>query len=125
MSGFGFDRAAGEEQIADETVADVAPQARDSAEAGDETKSQLGKTEARHFVGDNEIAEDSKFEAAAHAQAVNGGKGNERSGINGIGHAVDALDKHSQAGDAFPGRKFHRVVVELFQVAAGAGAAGA
>jgi len=103
ISGFGFDGAAGEEQIADEAVANVAAEAWNSAEAGNEAEAQLGETEARHFVRDDEIAEESEFEAAAHTEAVNSSKRDERRGVDGIGHAVDALDEFSEAGNAFLG----------------------
>jgi hypothetical protein len=125
VSGFGFDGAAGEKEIADEAVADVAAKAGNASEAGDETEAQLGKTEAGHFVGDDEIAEKSEFEAATHAEAVNGSESDEGSGIDGVGHAVNALDKGSEAGDAFLRRKFQGVAVKLFEVAADAEAAGA
>jgi hypothetical protein len=125
VSGFGFDGAAGEEQISDEAVADVAAKAGNAAETGDEAEAEFGETETRHFIGDDEIAEESEFEAAAHAQAVNGSEGDERSGIDSIGDAVDALDKGSQAGDAFLRRKFQGVAVKLFEVAADAETSGA
>ena len=59
LRGFGFDGAAGEEQIADETVADIAAKARNAAEAGDEAKAEFGEPEAGHFIGDDEIAKES------------------------------------------------------------------
>jgi hypothetical protein len=125
VRGFGFDGAAGEEQISDEAVANVAAKAGNAAETGDEAEAEFGETETRHFIGNDEIAEESEFEAAAHAQAVNGGEGDERSGVDGISDAVDALDKSSQAGDAFLWGKFQGVAVKLFEIAADTKAARA
>src|ERR1700730_19150975 len=42
----GIDAAPGKKQIADHAVADVALESRNAAEAGDESQTQLGKTEA-------------------------------------------------------------------------------
>ena len=125
MRGLGFDCAAGEEQIADETVADVATEARNAAKAGDKTESKLGKAEARHFVGDDQIAEQRELEAPAHTQAVNGGERDEWRRVDGVGDAMNALDESAQAGDAFLWRKMQRVGVKLLQVASNAEATGA
>src|SRR6516165_9284384 len=91
LRALGFHRSAGKEQVADESVADLAPQARDAAEARDQAKAQLRKTEARHFVGNDEIAAQRQFEPAALAQAMNGGEGNKRRLIDRIQHSVDSL----------------------------------
>jgi hypothetical protein len=125
LRGLGFDGAAGEEQIADEAIADVAAETGYAAEAGNETEAKLWETEARHFVGDDQIAEESEFEAASHAEAVNGSEGDEGCGVDGIGHSVDSPDECSQAGNAFLWGEFQCVVVELFQIAADAEAARA
>ncbi len=98
---FRLDGAAGEEQIADEAVTDVAPKTRNAAEAGDETEAKLGKTEARHFVRDDQVAEKRELKSAAHAETVNGGEGDERCSIDCVGDFMDALDKLSEPGDAF------------------------
>jgi hypothetical protein len=106
VRGFGFDGAAGEEQIADEAVADVAAETGNAAKAGDEAEAEFGKSEARHFVGDDQIAQEGEFEAATHAETVNGRESDEWSSVDGIGNAVNALDKSSQASDTFLWRKF-------------------
>src|ERR1700746_394711 len=93
VRGLGLDGAASKEQIADETVADVAAETRNATESGDETEAKFGKTEARHFVGDDQIAEERQFEAAAHAQAVHDGKRDEWRGVDGVGNAMNTLDE--------------------------------
>jgi len=125
VPGFGFDCAAREKQIADEAVANVAAETGNAAEAGDETEAKFGKAKARHFVGNDQIAEESEFQAASHAETVNGGESDKRRGVYGVCDFVDAFDEFSQARDAFLWRKIQRVVVKLFQIAADAEAAGA
>src|SRR5713226_6329073 len=89
----GVDAASGEKQIADEGVAEVALEARDAAKAWDQAQAQLRKSEARHLVGNDDVAGERQLESAAEADAVNGGDGDERCGIDGVEYGVDALDE--------------------------------
>src|SRR5690242_7680767 len=50
VRGFGLNGAAREEQIADKTVPDVAPEPGNTAKAGNETQAEFWKAETRHFV---------------------------------------------------------------------------
>ena len=50
------DAASGQKQIADDGVSDIAFQARNAAEARDQSQAQFRETEARHFVRDDQIA---------------------------------------------------------------------
>ena len=77
----GVDGATGEEQIANEGVAEIAFEARDAAEAGNKARAKFGKCKARHFVGDDHVAGQREFESAAKTYAVNGGNGDERRGV--------------------------------------------
>src|SRR4029077_6343283 len=52
----GVDAAAGEKQIAHEGVAEVTFESWYAAKAGDQAETQFGKGEARHFVGDDDVA---------------------------------------------------------------------
>jgi len=87
----GVDAAASQQKIADEGVAEIALQARDAAEAGDEAEAQLGKCEARHFIGHDDVASEGEFEAAAEAHTVNGSDGREWRGVDGIEGGVNAF----------------------------------
>src|SRR5258707_321997 len=69
----GVDAAAGEEQIAHDGVADVALQARDAAEAGNEAQPQLRKAEASHLIGDDQITGQRQLESSAEYNAVHRG----------------------------------------------------
>src|SRR5258708_991682 len=100
MRARGIDAAAGEKQIADERVAQIALEAGDAAEAGDQAEAQLGEGEARHLVGDDDVAGEGQLEAATKADAVNGGDSNERRGVDGVEHTVDALEELTHARKA-------------------------
>src|SRR5216684_6225521 len=89
----GVDAASGEKQIAQEGVAEVSLEARDAAKAWDQAQAQLRKSEARHLVGNDDVAGERQLESAAEADAVNGGDGDERCGIDGVEYGVDALDE--------------------------------
>src|SRR5260370_6758607 len=76
--------APGEKQIPHECIAKIAFQARDTAEAGDESQTQLGEGEARHLVGDDDVASQGELKPSAKADAVNGGNGHERCGVDRV-----------------------------------------
>ena len=61
---------------------------------------QLRKAEARHFVGDDQIAGERQFEAAAKRDAVDGRNGGQRRGVDRVHHAMNALEKIAHAGQA-------------------------
>jgi hypothetical protein len=94
------DTAAGEEQVPDEAIPEIPLQAGDAAEAGNESQAKLRERETRHFIGDDDVTGESKFEAAPEAHSVNGGDGYERSGVNGVQDGVDAFQKLTDASAA-------------------------
>ena len=65
MRARGVEAASGEQQIADERIAQVAFKPRNAAETGNQTQPQFGKAKARELVGDDEVADEREFKAAA------------------------------------------------------------
>src|SRR5215831_4065126 len=124
LCAFGFNGSAGKEQVADESVADLAPQARNAPEARDQAKPQLRKTEAGHLVGNDQIAAQRQFEPAAHAQAMHRGDGNKGRRVDRIQHLVDSLQEAPHTGGALAFRQRPCSFVQFFQVRAGAKSAG-
>src|ERR1700690_1777678 len=100
MRAFRLHRSPGEEQIANESVAYIAPQTWNATKTGDQTQTQLRKAEARHFVRYDQVADQRQSQAAAHAQAMHSREGNERRPINRIEHFVDSLQKSAHAREA-------------------------
>ena len=70
-----IEAAAGKQQIAYHGVAQIPLQARDPAETRDQAQAQLGEGKASRLVGDDQIANQSQFEAAAEGDAVDSGDG--------------------------------------------------
>jgi len=93
----GVDAAAGEEEIANEAVAEIALEARNAAKAGNEAETKFGKSEAGHFIGDDDIADEREFESATETDTVNGGDGDERRIVEPIENRVDVLEKIADA----------------------------
>src|SRR5205807_7399963 len=96
----GIDAAAGEQQITHEAIADIASQSRNPAEAGNEPKTQLRKTEARHLVRDNQIASQRQLEAAAKRNSVHRRDRGQRRSIDGAENAMYAFEKCAYAANA-------------------------
>src|SRR5438132_1310535 len=88
----------GKEEIADEGIAKVTFETRNAAETGDQAQAQFRKSEARHLVGDDNVASQGKFQATAEANSVNGSNGDKRRRVNGIQDGVNALEKIAHAG---------------------------
>src|ERR1051326_3143051 len=93
MSAGGVDTATGEQQIANETVAKVALETGNAPEAGNEAEAELREREASHFIGNDDVADESKFESAAETNAMNCGDGDEGSFVEPIQHSVNALEE--------------------------------
>src|SRR3954464_1752673 len=71
----GVETSSGQEQVANDTVAEIALQARDSAESGNEAEPEFGKRKAGEFVREYKIAHQSQFETSAERHSVNGSDG--------------------------------------------------
>ena len=54
---------------------------------------KFGKAKARHFVGDDQVADEREFKAAAEGNAVNCGDGSQRCRVQRIHHAMDAFEE--------------------------------
>src|SRR6266853_6364885 len=119
MRARGIDAAAGEKQIADERVAQVAFETGDAAEAGDQAEAQLGEREAGHFVGDDDVAGEGQLETAAEADAVDGGDSSERRDVDGVEHSVDALEELTHASQALFSRERFGGTIKFTKVGAG------
>src|SRR5580700_2691380 len=111
--------APGQQQVANDSVAQVPLQSRNAAESWDQAETQLGKAETRHLVGNNQIADQGQFEASAKGDSVHGCDGSERSGIDGVEDAVNALQKVAYPGNSV--RFFHLLgaLKEFAQIGAG------
>src|SRR5258708_21651540 len=96
----GVNTEGGEKEMAHEGVAEVALEARDPAKPRNQAQSQLGECEARHFVGDDDVAAESQLEPTAEADAVNSGDGHERCGIDSVERGVNTLEELANAGRA-------------------------
>src|SRR5581483_10776842 len=84
-SGFlSIDGAARQQQIANHRIPQIALQARDSAKSRHQAEAQLGKAEARHLVGDDEVAGQRQLEPAAESDAVDSGDGDQRGGVHRV-----------------------------------------
>src|SRR5580658_4893458 len=116
----GVDTAAREKQVTDDSIADVALQARDSAEARDQAEAQFREGEAGHLVGDDHVAGEGELEASAEDNTVNGGDGGEGRGVDGVHHAMDALEEIADARQALPWGHGLRTLEKLAEVGAGA-----
>jgi len=57
----GVDASSCQQQIAYNAVADIALQAGNAAESGNQSQSQFGEAKARHLVSDDQIAGQSQF----------------------------------------------------------------
>ncbi len=101
----GVDAPAGEQQIADERVPEIALQAGYAAESWDESEAKLGEGEARHFVGDDDVAGEREFQAAAETDSMDRGDGHEGRGVDGVQDRVDAFEELPDAREALLGGK--------------------
>ena len=83
-------------------------------------KSQFGKAETRHLVGDDEIANQGQLEPAAEGYSVDSGDGGQRRSIDRVHDFVDAFQKFPHAARRRLLIHSLRAVVELAQIGAGA-----
>src|SRR5208282_4275717 len=114
------DASAGEEQIANERVAEITLEAWNPAESGDQPKSKLGKTKARQLIGDDQITRERELESASKCDAVDRGDRRERCFVERVHDAMNAFEKVAYPNE--PGRRSERLrlAVEFAQVGAGA-----
>ena len=73
-----------------------------------------GNPKPRHLVRHNQVADQSKFQPAAHAQPVHRGDGYERRGIQRVHHRMDALQERACARHAFFHRQRQCSFIQLF-----------
>ena len=107
----GVDAAAGEQQIADEGIAEIALQAKTAAKSRDESEAKLGEGESRHLVGDDDVAGESEFQATAETNAVDRGDGHEGRGVDGVQDRVNAFEEMADPCEALLGGKGCRTFV--------------
>src|SRR5262249_35951919 len=108
------------QQVPDEPVAKVALEARYAAEAGDEAETEFGESEAGHLVGDDDVADESEFESATEADAMDGGYRNERRFIEPVENRVNVFDEVADTLRAKLWLEFNRAMIKLAQVGSGA-----
>src|SRR5580765_5183105 len=97
----GVETAAGQQEIADNCVSDIALQAGDSAESGNQPQSQFRESKTSCFVGDDQIASQSQFEPSAERDAVYCGNGGNGSGVDHVEGVMNALQKVPHTLDRF------------------------
>jgi hypothetical protein len=114
----GIDAAAREKKVANESVAEIALEARNSAETRDEAEAQFGKSKAGHFVGDDKVAGESEFESATEADTVNSSDGDEGSVVEKIQNSMNAFEKIADSREAFFFWESSGTVIELAKVGA-------
>src|SRR5690242_11171162 len=73
-----IEASSGKQQVAHHGIAEIALQAGNTAESGDQAQTQFGKAETRHFVGDDQVANQSKLEPSAKSYAVDRGDRGQR-----------------------------------------------
>src|SRR6202043_1168855 len=81
-------------------------------------QAQLGEREARHFVGDDDVAAESQLEPTAETHTVNGADGDERCGIDGVEYGVDAFKKLPYGGETFLFGERFGTAIEFAEVGA-------
>src|SRR5205823_1737272 len=87
--------AAREQQVPDDRVTKIPLQSRNSPEPRNNSKSQLGKTETRGFVGDNHVARKSQLQASAENNSMYSRDGGQRGRIQRVHGVVNTLMKVS------------------------------
>src|SRR5581483_824660 len=93
-SGFlSVDGAAGQEQVANHCITEIALQPRDSAESRHEAEAQLGEAEAGHLVGHDEVAGERQLKTAAEGNAMHRSDRDQRRSINRVQHTMNAFQK--------------------------------
>ena len=115
----GVEAAAGQQEIANYGVADVAFQARDAAEAGNQAEAKFGESKAGHLVGNDEIAYQGKLEAASKTDAVYGRHGCDWGGVDGVQYMMNTLKKLPGTTAGFRLCQLLHPFVKFAQVGAG------
>src|SRR6266852_329954 len=113
------DRSPGEKQIPYESIAKIALQARDAAEARDESQAQFGKCKPRHLVGDDHVTGQGQLKSSTKTSAMNGSDGDKWGGIYRVQNGMDAFKKGAHACGAFFCGNGRRGGIQLAQIAAG------
>jgi len=89
-------------------------------EAGNQAEAQLGETEARHFIGDDQVAGQRQFEAAAEGDSVDRGDGGERGCVESVHHVMNAFEEIAQGGEAFVFRELLGYAISFAEIGSGA-----
>ena len=111
--------AASQQKITNHRIPEVPLQPRNSAETRHQAQAQLGKGETRHLVGDDQIAYQRQFEAPAERHPVDGSNRGQRRGVDGVQHAMDALQKVAHACKGLGLLHLLRTTIELAEVGPG------
>ena len=116
----GVDASAGQQQVADQGVAQVPLESRNPAESGYKPQSQLGEAKPGRTVGHNHIAGQRQFEPSAEDNSLNSRHRGERDLVDPIEYPMDAFQEIAN-----PGVSFRRAVrlqpgIELPEVGSGA-----
>ena len=102
-----------EQQVANDTIAQIALQARDSAESGDQSQAQFRKTESRHLVRDDEIAHQRQLETSTEGHSLHSRNRGQRRAIDRVQHAVNAFQKVAHPGHRLRFLHLMRALIEF------------
>src|SRR5262249_41820203 len=105
-------------QVPHDGVAQIALRARDTAESRYQAQSQFGKTEARRFIRDDQVAEQRQFEPAAESHAVNRRDGGQGRGVNRVRNPMDAVEEIADHRSGLVEAHLLRAEIKLAQVGA-------
>ena len=74
--------SARQQQVANDRIPQIALQTRNSAETGNQSQPQFGKTKAGHLVGDDQIAYQRELKPSAKGHAMDRRNGGQRRRID-------------------------------------------
>src|SRR5579862_1538027 len=114
------DTAPRQKQIPHHTIPNVALEPRNSAKARYQSQPKLGKTEARHFIRNDQIAKQRQLKSAAESNPVHRRNRRKRCCINRNSYAVNPFDKLAHASDTLGRRQRLRSVIQFAQICPGA-----
>ena len=116
----GIDAPAGQQQVADQGVAQIPLESRNSAEPGDQPQPQFGEAEPGGTVGHDHIAGQRQLEPSSEDDSVYRRHRGQRDLVDPIEHPMDAFQKIANPGVSFLLVARLQPEIELSEVGPGA-----
>src|SRR5512140_3002051 len=88
-----MEAASGQQKVANNGMPQIALEARNATEPGNDSEAEFGKAETRAFVGDDQVAREGQLQAASKTNAMHAGNRGERACVKCVHGAVNALMK--------------------------------